>query len=967
MSAARARLTRGCGWLRRSLALLCLSLTGLAAPALALAGPASGSADNAPQTPQFRAYNASDFALAYQAELEVGNQARAFAIAQQAVRQAPGDAHWRLRLAQVASWTQQPEVAAQQWSALFQMGDHSPATLDALTQLAPLLDDSTPVLQAWAIKADTEHLSAQQWNDVLSLYEQRAEPAQGSVFFEQQYRRYHDPALLENAARLAENAGDVGRTVLLSVERAVLQPVSVDWVLESATALIRWDCLEQARDLLLRVAPGVAADATDFWDLLGQVAWRLNDVATAERVYRQQIQQAHANADDWSRLVQLLRTEQPEEAIRLGLQAYDQFGHLEDLMSVLYTEAAAGDDAALERTLQHLQKAQLAQAEGDSNFLLLRASYYQRQQQNALAWADLEHAQGRSPESKDVALAALWFLINQQRLGPLQQALQAHAQVAQTQAEFWPAYAAGHQLLGHAQAALYWYQKQLTLDRSDPLLLLNYADALQAYGRSGIAERVRRHAWQLLHSAYAEQAPDLHQQRPPELLALARLMLLNRPDDPALRLVRQLVEPPAQAPLDHESAVLVLGWALGANQYANARSWMWQQFVQQNSNQAPAWAQAQIALQFHDQTAMQQLLDQDSPELPSDSRYDMAEQLGRHTQALDGSFQALEHGKDLDSTMAHMAQHLPLYADYVQIGWSSEDIASQSYNQRQSGALQIQTLQAETRLALSDQLQLKLSSELGTMHYQQPDFLTPVPDSERLTQAQLRWVDGLSSTTLAVFQRNSLQPVWGMHLAREQALDARWNLEFGLDFGASSSLSLPIRLGGYENDLYAALGYALSKREYLHLSLRQSDYYSAQGDLWASGNALDIEADYRIRLDYPDWRLRLIASTRQLTTMTDLGSFYIPANATTLSACVDMGSNLMGIDSTAPYSAAWRPFLDTCLSQNDQGASGWESGIGIAGSALGRDRLYLELHKNNDLSVGNTPGQTLALRYRRYF
>jgi hypothetical protein len=961
--------------LGRVLALVCC----LASTQIAFAIDLAATPKSAQEAVKFRDFNETDFLLAYQAELEAGKQERAFVIAQQAVSKVPGDRDWRLRLAQIAEWTSHPDVAAQQWSALFQMGDHSAATLNALVALAPMVDDNRTVLQAWSIKAQTEQLSAAQWNGILSLFERMADPAQGSAFFEQQYRRHQDPALLETAARLAEHAGDVGRTVMLSVERSVRAPLHTEWVQETAAQLVRWDCLEQARDLLLRVAPQVSPDAFDFWDLLGQIAWRLNDTTTSEKVYRNQIRQAKASEDDWSRLILLVRQDRPQEAATLSLQAYAKYARVDDLLLAMSVYATAGDDAALARTFQQLQPSQLEQAETSSYFLLMRASYYQRIQQPNLAWADLEQAQRIDPDSTDVALDAIWFLINQHRLVPLQRTLQSHAEQATSQPDFWAAYAAGNQLLGNGQQALYWYKKQLSTTSDDLLQWLNYADALQTFGHAGMAARVRRYAWEQLLKKYAEQAPSIAQARAPEMLALARLMLLNRPGDPSLRLVRQLVQVPADAPLDREIALLVFAWALGSDQYANAREWMWQHFVQQSSNQSPQWAQAQIALQLGDRESMRQLLAQDDPELPVDSRYEMADLLGHHQQALEGAFNALEQDKSPEIMQERLQQYTPSYANYIQLGWSSEDIASQAYavsplnSNLPTGALHIQAQQEELRLTLTDHLQLKLQASQASIAVDQPAFASQTPNTDTLTMAQLHWADSTSASTVTLFQRSIWEPLWGVQLEHNWQIDMRWDAEIGLDYQTESTLSVPIRLDAYENDVHASVGYSLSKREQLRVSLRQSDYFPQGGaERLATGNSVDIEGIYRLRIDYPDWRLRLMMSNRQLSisdnlTHAYLRSFIIPDNATSLTGCIDMGSSLMGTDSTAPYSAAWRPFLDTCLSQNDQGSGGWDSGIGIVGSALGRDQVYIEFRSSNDSSAGSTAGQTLTLRYRKYF
>ena len=87
-----------------------------------------------------RSFDPQDFELAYQVLLGAGDLKRAFLVAQRAVQAVPGDRQWRRKLAQVSEWTQRPDVAAQQWLALFDQGDRSVDTVQAVIRLAPQAD-----------------------------------------------------------------------------------------------------------------------------------------------------------------------------------------------------------------------------------------------------------------------------------------------------------------------------------------------------------------------------------------------------------------------------------------------------------------------------------------------------------------------------------------------------------------------------------------------------------------------------------------------------------------------------------------------------------------------------------------------------------------------------------------------------------------------------------------------------------
>jgi hypothetical protein len=203
-----------------------------------------------------------------------------------------------------------------------------------------------------------------------------------------------------------------------------------------------------------------------------------------------------------------------------------------------------------------------------------------------------------------------------------------------------------------------------------------------------------------------------------------------------------------------------------------------------------------------------------------------------------------------------------------------------------------------------------------------------------------------------------------------------------------------MQVAGYENNLHASMTYTLGKREYLRIAPRASRYYSQFGDDLGSGNFFDMEFGYRIRTEYPDWRLRGYV-TRQ---MFDVGSgmssqsvaklsetaqaaiadalannsidpvhYFVPQSNTSWGGCWGMGENLAGQNLQTTYTRAWRPFFDLCVNHNTLSGSGMSGSLGIAGSVSGEDHVFIELRSSDGSQPGNLSTNALAVRYRRYF
>ena len=229
----------------------------------------------------------------------------------------------------------------------------------------------------------------------------------------------------------------------------------------------------------------------------------------------------------------------------------------------------------------------------------MRAQFYQRQKLPKLAWADFQQALKQAPDDIDALQANLWFLIDEQRADVLPRFLRTHAHQAAKDARLWSAYAAASQVLERHRDAVAWYTKAAAHQPSDLPMLLNYADALERVGQTGMADRMRQHVWVELKDKSSRVQLTQAATKNAEMLALARLSLVNQPGDPSLALVRQWVSQMrglSDAPGTEQTAILVLGWAIVSEQFSNARAWMWRRYAQHSQSAPPSVTRAGICV-----------------------------------------------------------------------------------------------------------------------------------------------------------------------------------------------------------------------------------------------------------------------------------------------------------------------------------------------------------------------------------
>jgi hypothetical protein len=961
--------------------------TPLASPA-----PSPAAAPDFQHTPgSLRAFNQDDYALAFTVFLGNRDLPRALRVASEAVRSVPTNLEWRRKLARLADWTSQPLLAWEHWYYLFQHGDRTPETSSAVLRLAPLAAQPDPAITVWKARAVRANLTPQQWEDLRALFEMADRVPEASRYFEDQYRRHADLKLLEYAAQLADYTGDDARAMALYQERANAKPFSLDAATRAVLYLIRKDRLRDAFALLQAHRDKVPPDADEFWRTLGNTAWELQESAAAESAYRVYAQGKDATISDWSRLIYLARQRSPALGAELSLSAYQRFGRLDDLLYALDIYGQLADFNSQKRAVGGLSPAQLQLAQANPQFLLLRAQLYQRQGEPDKAWADLRQAMALAPGNSQMGASALWFLIDQGRTTDMAALLRVLQRESPNSPDYWLAFAAGNQVLNRHHEALGWYQKVVRRQNDDVLVLLSYADALQNVRRVGMADRVRRHAWLRLREKVpaTETAAAQRMESRPDLLAMAQLTLRNQPGDASLQLLRGVVAQLRGLPSDLTPELvqvqnLVLGWAVSTSQFSNARSWMWLNQARREGKGSvpPIWGESQVALQLSDTPVMDRLLSQRPGSMPEYNRYDTAFALGHADQALQIAFDSMRRNPGEENMHDRFRQHAPRESHYLQYRLS---------NTVTEGVLGNQAQQIEARLQISPNVQMLLGWSQTGQSTTEPTLGTWLPGRQHLGSIGLRWQRKAGNTDVRIFQREEFSPQAGVTLGQTWNWSPRLVLSGDLGYRAESLDSTPLQVGGQEDHLRLGANYVLGNRTALRAGMRWAQYQTQTGDDLGAGQITDLELSYRVRLEYPDVRMRLYTSDQAFTYAnnsaavlahlpsatsaalaaagTDPIRYFVPEGSTTWGACMDFGENLQGQNLQESYTRAVRPFMEWCALDNSRYGGGYSGTIGLAGSLVGPDHLQLRLEQNEG-GVGSTNGsltRNWSLRYRYYF
>lgn len=928
----------------------------------ALADPV---APNATPRTALRAFDEADYRLAYDALIAAGRLEPAQALAQAAVRARPGDRAWRQRLIQVATWRSDVDVLSTQWLELFALGDRSLQVLREVARLAPLQDQPLQAIAARQALLALTPPSRDDWIDLARLYEQAAEPRQGSLWFEAEYTRRRWPLLLELAAQLAERAGEDARAIALYEQRAAQPPFMMAAVTAAASLRLRGG--DEAGALRTLRAAQAQADAQEgaYWRLLAELAWDLQDQVTARAAYAHVGPRSDSGYADWSRWISLSAQAHPLEAALLAEQAWARLGVADFFLLALELFERAGDAAGQDRLLTQLSAAQAAKLAELPRYWLLRAQWHSRHQRADAAWADTQHARSLRAQAPDLALAVLWLAIDQGRTRALPGLLAELAPLALQTPALAAALAAGHLQLRQPRLALPWQQRQLRAQPDDALAWLAYADTLQNLGRSGPAGRVRAHAWALLRAAARAHDGDAPDAPDAQLWALYRLALSEAGSPRARRVALHLAARLRHLPTLADDAMareLVLGWLIQTEQPLAARAWMWQRYVREAAQTPPLWAQVQVALQLQDSPTLERLLKQPAADWPSANRFDAQLSLGRVDAALQAARAQLAQGDDPE-LQERLRLHAPQRMAYVQ----TQIGATRSADAHSAQA------QVEARLWLRPSLSLTVQANQIPTQIDSPALRWSAPPRQPL-RATLDATTGPWIWQAQWLQRDGQA---GLAVQAQRRLDAGLVIDGALSWHMDSTLNTALSLDGRMNAAQLGFSGAWDSRWGWRASAQASQWQTQEGIALGWGRGLDLELQYALRREAPAWRVRAWASWRRYSPASaptglaladpqlsaeQAQALYLPADSSLWGVCASLGDNLGG-QSLFTYTRAWRPYGEVCVDNADSALSGT---LGWAGSIEGLDQLRLEW-SHSGAGQNQATSQTWLARYRRFF
>lgn len=966
--------------------------------------------------------NASDYDLAFKAFVEARQLDDAEKLAQQALQRKLDPLVWTRRLAQVAQWNGHAPLALAYWLKYAESTGNAQAW-ENVYQLAPQLNDDHAYLAAQIFEADRQPDNLKLKDDIVNTYERLGRPEEGLAYLKRHATGSQRRALLEREGDVAQRIGqDAEALATFQTLQKEFGPSS-QYALRISSLLYQKGHLAQALAELRSVrdvAGTLPADA-GYWRTYAEVARLTQSDEDANFAYRQLLRTGKAEALDFNAMTYFYQG-YPLDAGRTAEAEFRQNDSDLALQAAIYfyTQARAYD--RVQALLDGLDAQQRDKFAKSGDLLATRAVYFQQIQRWDAALDDLRVASKLDNAGDEVRVAYLWALVDYGSDDELRTVLHDYRPMVADNASYWGAYGAGLLRLGNPREALTYLRQQAALSDDDPLWMLSLADAEEAAGDAGTAWKIRQGAWKDLQ-ARAESGQLRFASRRRQGAVVQRLAALTSDNDGVLEAQaarvtlaqvfsnadtsRQLLvnllredrrsadsakvadsllgdsaelaplKPATDNPGQRDPSLMSrqavisattrdvgLAWALSGEDFDLARAWLAREYTHRLLR--PADAEIALALENNDRDKMAQLLDRRQGRMPIENEIEANERLGRAPQAQTLAWRAADGAPNNDAV--HTTFTDTILRDRSNAGFDL-------FYSRQAPLSYL-----ESSLIGS----LNLTSRIGVT-------LEAIQRNQRTVDtSQLAWVPAHDRIFNFTVRDRTVDRDLAFTLGHRTELNSFFTGLVSAAFNRNSPLTTTFQVGynqftdiapntqvaatrdfGSMQMLWAGDGrwYGQANAEYDRFHAQDRTYL---GRGWRFGG----ELGYKLRIDYPDLNIRLVAER----------GIYTPSNNTVNSLAVllptgtvPLASEFMPITTTQygvmagfgqdyqnTYRRAWRPYLDAGYIHDSQQGWGPQVNLGIAGSVIGNDhaRIYYSHDITNGTGVATTQ---VGVAYRLFY
>jgi hypothetical protein len=934
---------------------------------------------------------ASDYELAYRVFLANGDVANAQRIAQTALDKDPQSTLWRERLAQVAEWNHQPEVALRNYLMLAQTrGDD--ASWQQVARLAPGLDDDAAMLAVTLYQSNRQPDNLKLLDAVVFSYERLGDPDGALHFLQGRVNGALRRTVIERYALIAERKGDDDLALRTYRDLEREYGPNASYGLKIATILYARTQFDAALSAMNEAKRGAQASDDDFWRFYALLGAAVQQSKATNEGYRALLGGGGARPDDYEVMAGFY-SDSPLDAGRLAEYAYRHGGPPRLLSQALYQYQRARAWGRIQVLLASLSQEQLAAAEQSATFLLARAEYERQTGAVADAARDIKRAAMLAPDNAEARAAYLWMLNDRGTDVELRSALRRFAFDAEDDPQLWAPYGAAYLRLGDGRQALHFLHKQSGDAMRSPLWRLTYADALELNGRIDDAWRIRKTVWLELarrqrdptHSSPLSAAEQddlrgryvalttLFDSGDRSRAVLIEMLRADRESDRDAPATSELGDigmlPPVQQQAIRQerrvySAIAgeaAISWAQAQGEPDLERAWLEKQYIERSTR--PVYAEAQLAISEGNVDELSRLLD-DLPDLiPRQTKVDAQVLTGRYADAQTSAFDSLTRLPDDDVMQAQLQDQLLRSAQSIASAFRYVDQGPLRFTEESlTGSIALSPAQAiQFRYMQRDQ-----STDAAALPY--------APPYDRLVEAIYQRHGQYDDESVTLGRRNALDDFTTARIQGTYTQSPRLTLTYAFGYNQAATETTQLLVGGTKDMASVGFNYRPDTRWFGGGRYEYASFHGQDGSSLGDGNLVELNAGYKIKVDYPDYTIRAVFSHGQYSADGTPGNplrVLLPAGAPFIAQSLmpqtfTQGGLLFSFGDDLPetYSKRWRPMFSGGPLRDSR--AGWTAQfeLGLAGSVFGHDQALIYALYQGASSNSSTSVKEVGVRYR---
>lgn len=873
-------------------------------------------------------FSDEDLRLVLQVMLYSGDIPKAFEIVKQGVKKFPKSLWWNEKAAEIALWNNQSSDALNFYLQSYELQPSQKSRI-RIEKLATQLQNETVLLKM--LKDSVWNNEEQNRSKLYEVYLNTGELSEGVAFFDELYRRDHDQESLRLQILLLIYSGEIDKAKLHYSTFITQFSHDVELSILMAKAFFSRKEIEQSYRYLEPIHLAVEPNNDNFWHFYIDILWFRRSF---DELYTILLQRRDLNAlrsYDQERLAMLAALKDKAFAAELALDRFNKEGLIDSLLTFVYLSTELKTYERIDSVLSTLSVQQRQSLEKMGEYWVLLAQMNTRKGMLEEAKICYQKALEIKPNNISINTVYVWFLLEFNQVEDLKKWLLSIERKKR-----------GDRLAYDLICATAYLQLQnstkglecigrLIKSSNEPSMWILYSDLLSLSGDQDFRDKNLIKAWKMVQNGLKKN-PDLIKDS--EFMATYLRLAYHFEPQKKSKWIKWAKQRLSAKNYD----LFLFGMAVKSNNDEAIR------YLKQKLRLNEPWIEFYVSVLENDTIKMSEQIAKDSESLPILDVVNSLSRSGDTERSKKRIFEGLEKNPNNDEFYKTMHD---LYMENKAIA------SSLSYSDR--SVLSSQEMDIRSELPWSQKYKSVLS--LRYRHYDSDDLIV-LPD----VPEQDNW--------LAIEVNNKGKNFnWEMSLGYRDYLDAIWTASFDVqyrygvssiyidtDYHTDADESVYMSLGGYKDAIAIGVNHQLTGTFELNGLVKQSRYYTADGEDVGESDEISLTLTKRLREGYPDIGLRSSVGYYGYDERSVNGKIntllpIYPVQLLPESFFQWSIGSYYGIKTQEIFQRTWRPYGNIDIAYNSQNGTGFSVIGGIGGMLLGEDRLSLEA--NYASSFGN--------------